>query len=407
MGFCELTENEFTTFADSHPLKTFLQTKEIAQIKKINGSDIYYVGVKENEKIVAATMMAAYGKFLGQKQFYSPRGLLVDYENKEVLNFFTSNLKKFIKNKKGYVLRIDPYIINKQRDIDGNIVENGIDNTHIVKYLESIGYISLNKSEQCKWMYALDVKDKTEDEIFKDMRQNTRNIIRKTMKTGIDIRELKYEELDTFKKIAEDTSLRKNFKDKTLSYYQNMYKLFGDKIKYIVAELNLDHYKELLNNEKNEISINISKLSDNKANDGKRKEMNNNIDIINKRINEANEIINKHGNKILLSAGMFLLYGDETVYLVSGNYAEFMKFNGQYLIQWEMIKYAIKNGYERHNFYGIMGNFDKNDKDYGIYEFKKGFNGYVIELVGEFELPITINYKVHNLLSRIKSKIKK
>lgn len=407
MEFLELTEDEFTNFADNHPLKSFLQTKQIAEIKKINGSDIYYVGVKNNNEIIAGTMIAAYGNFLGQKHFYSPRGFLLDYEDKELLNFFTKNIKKFVKEKKGYVLRIDPYIINKERDIDGNIVVDGVDNTHIVKHLESIGYIPLNKSEQCKWMYALDVENKTEDEIFKDMRQNTRNIIRKTLKTGITIRELSYDELDVFKKIAEDTSLRKNFKDKTLSYYQNMYKLFKDKIKYLVAELDLNNYKKLLYSEKEEISLSISKLSDNKANDGKRKEMNNNISIIENKLKEADTLIEKHGDKILLSAGMFLLYGDETVYLVSGNYAEFMKFNGQYLIQWEMIKYAINNGYKRHNFYGIMGNFDKNDKDYGIYEFKKGFNGYVIELVGEFELPITMNYKIHKILSKIKSIIKK
>ena len=41
-------------------------------------------------------------------------------------------------------------------------------------------------------------------------------------------------------------------------------------------------------------------------------------------------------------------------------------------------------------------------KDYGIYEFKKGFNGYVEELIGEYELPITWHYKLMKIIHKIK-----
>ena len=71
-----------------------------------------------------------------------------------------------------------------------------------------------------------------------------------------------------------------------------------------------------------------------------------------------------------------------------------MKFNSQYLIQWELIKYGIKKGFKKHNFYGIPENINEHPKDYGIYEFKKGFNGYVEELIGEYELPITFHYNI-------------
>ena len=98
---------------------------------------------------------------------------------------------------------------------------------------------------------------------------------------------------------------------------------------------------------------------------------------------------------------MFILYGDEVVYLISGNYKKYMQFNAQYLIQWEMINFAVNNNYKRYNFYGISGNFDKKDKNYGMYEFKKGFNGYVIKLIGELELPITFHYKIHKILKTI------
>ena len=73
-----------------------------------------------------------------------------------------------------------------------------------------------------------------------------------------------------------------------------------------------------------------------------------------------------------------------------------------YLLQWEMIKYGIKNGYKKHNFYGIPANINTHPKDYGIYEFKRRFNGYVEELIGEFECPISWQYYVFKIIHKLK-----
>ena len=101
-----------------------------------------------------------------------------------------------------------------------------------------------------------------------------------------------------------------------------------------------------------------------------------------------------------------MLIKPEVIYLSSGNYEEYMKYNSQYLIQWELIKYGIENGFKKHNFYGIPANINEHPKDYGIYEFKRGFNGFVEELIGEFELPVTWHYKLIDLIHKIKSKSK-
>ena len=83
-----------------------------------------------------------------------------------------------------------------------------------------------------------------------------------------------------------------------------------------------------------------------------------------------------------------MLYGREVVYLFGASYKPFMKYNSQYLLQYEMIKYATENGYDRFNFYGIDGNFNEDSKNYGLFDFKRGFNADVHELVGEFDLVI-------------------
>ena len=403
MNFCELTEEQFRTFLNHHPLKSFLQTPEIAQLREKNGWKKYYVGLKEHNKIVAATMMLSSGNFLGKKIFYAPRGILIDFENKELLKTFFTELKKFIKQNNGYVFRMDPYYDLSEHDIDGNIKEGGFNHTNTLKYLESLGFQKVTNPEQLEWMFALNIEGKTIDDLKKDFRQNTRNIINKTLKSNITVRELEYDELPSFKKLTEETSERKNFSDKSLSYYQDMYHLFKPKneIKYLIAEIHLSEYIESLKKEQNEILSKLDKLTPSKANEGKRKEYQISIDSITKKIKEAEIIQLENGNILALSCAMFILYGDEVVYLISGNYKKYMQFNAQYLIHWEMINFAVNNNYKRYNFYGISGNFDKKDKNYGMYEFKKGFNGYVIKLIGELELPITFHYKIHKILKTI------
>ena len=108
-----------------------------------------------------------------------------------------------------------------------------------------------------------------------------------------------------------------------------------------------------------------------------------------KKEQEFQKLNKKYGKKIVMASSMFLLFGHEVLYLYSGSYEEFMKYNAQYLIQWEIIQYAVKHHYDRYNFYGIEGNFQKENNDtYGIYEFKKGFDGNVEEMIGEFDLVI-------------------
>ena len=407
MEFVELTEKEYRTFWENHPLKTFLSAPEISELRKKSGWDTYFVGVKEKKKVIAASMLFSIKRHFNKYEFYSPRGYLIDFKDKKLVEFFTNELKKFVKEKNGYVLRIDPYIIYRQRDLDGNIVEDGEDNRDVVDNLISLGFkkVPVEKAEQVTWMFSLDLDGKTEEEILKEMKPNTRNQIKKTEKFGITVKEISYDELDRFQNIMVETGERKGFKVRKLSYFQEMYNLFHDKneVKYFITELDLDKYIKGLEKERKEKVDKLNSLSDAKYNDGAKKNLNNEMAAIDKRINESKETIEKNGsNVITLSGSMFMLIKPEVIYLSSGNYEEYMKYNSQYLIQWELIKYGIENGFKKHNFYGIPANINEHPKDYGIYEFKRGFNGYVEELIGEFELPITWHYKLMNLIHKIR-----
>ena len=352
MNFVALTSEEFRQFTDSSPYKSFMQTPEIAHMREKNGWTAYYFGVKEGKELVAATMAVAKPTFLGKSIYYTPGGPLVDYENTALLKFLIKNLKNYMKSHNGYVLQIDPYYELIERGRHGEVVEGGFNHQKALKSLQNLGFRPILHSSQPKYLFVMDINGRTADQILMDFKRNTRNHVRKSERAGVKVRELKRDELNKFKKITAATSERRHFIDRPLSYYEKMYDLFHDRgeVKFIIAEAEID------------------------------------------------------GKMTPLSAAMFMTYGDEAIYLFSGSDEKYMKeYNAQYAIQWHMIKYAADHGFKKYNFYGIQGLPAPSAKDYGIYEFKKGFGGHVVELLGSFELPLNpLFYYLHSLLAKLR-----
>lgn len=408
MKFTELTKDEFSKFVEKQDTNNFFQSIPMMERLERDGREVYLVGVKKDNKIVAASLIASTGHtFMGAKTFEAYKGFILDYHDDKLLKYMTGSCINFLKSKNGLRLVIDPYIPNISRDMDANVIEGQIDNRDVKFNLHRMGYKD-NDGAQVKWCYVLDINGKSSDELFNDFRSSTRNYINRTIsKYKLDIKTLKRDELSEFKKITSDTCDRRDFADKSLEYYENMYDVFGDDVTFKICSLNCDTYINALKADNEEMERKVEELSDSASNKKKKEVMRN--DILNniKKIKDTEELKKEKGNIIPLSAAMFMLYGNEIVYLFSGSYAEYMNFCGQYRLQWELIKYAADNGYRRYNFYGIQDVFNPQGKDYGVYEFKKGFGGYVEELLGSFEISISPKNKVYRLLKSVKKIIKK
>ena len=88
MKFQEITEKEYINYWKNHPLKTFLSSIEISKLRKKRNWETNYVGVKEDKKLIAATMLLSHKKHFNKYEFYSPRGYLLDFNNTELVNYF-------------------------------------------------------------------------------------------------------------------------------------------------------------------------------------------------------------------------------------------------------------------------------------------------------------------------------
>lgn len=427
MEFRKLTEKEFDNFASKHENASFNQNSYWGKLKKSNNWEYTFLGLLDNKKIVAATLLLSKMTPVKKKMFYAPRGFLIDYKNYDLLKEFTKNIKKYAKENNGIFVKIDPYINYQERDINGNIVE-GNDNKDAYKNLINLGYKHfgfnvMQETLQPRWIFVTDTKGKTVDEVMKNMDSKTRQIIRKNERMCIKTREISYDELDKFKDIMKHTGDRRKFIDRPLSYYQNMYKTLHAPgiLKIMVAEL---HAKELVNTYKNELKDLKTELETrknkhdngiNKMNEkkylSKQKETENNIERITKKLEEAKKLQKDNGDVILLGGILFLIYGKEVVSLVGGSYEKFMEYQSAYTVHWAGCKYAIENGYDRYNFYGITGDFNPKNPLYGLYLFKRGYGGKVVELIGEFDLVISkfwyfvynVSFKLYHGIKNIKN----
>lgn len=404
MEFQLLEREKFRQFLEQHPLKNFMQIPEIGSLRKKNGWQVYYVGVVKEKEILAASMLISHRRRFGCFEFYAPRGLLVDYSDKEVLSFFIQELKVFIKNKKGYILRIDPYYILRQRDIDGNIVEGGIDHTEELEYLHSLGFKKSKTSEQISWSFSLDL-DKDLDAILKNMRTFTKRSIKKAKKNNLIIRDATHKEIPLVKEILDATCERKHFANRDLEYFKDLYQLLARKgnARFVLCDIPLQKNLDDLNTQEQEERETIDRMIKNGSTEGKVEVHRKILEQLLERKQELENMIDKYGEIVSASTGIFITYGEEVLYLFGGNRKEFMHFGCPHFIQWEMIQYAKKNGFKKYNFYGISGNFDPNDASYGVYDFKKGFTGYVEELIGEHELVISpLHYFLFQIIRTIK-----
>ena len=416
----EISEKEYNKFIENYPDSLFFHSIAWGEFKKNTGWTMKIVGLEEKKEIKAAAILL--GKrlpIIKRTMYYSPRGFIIDYSNKKLVEKFTVELQKYIKENKVLFLKINPYLEYNERDIDGNIVSDKPNK--VVNYLKSLGYVhygfykdAKDKEElEPRWVSVLNIENKTEEQLVKEMRSTTRWQINKARKNCIEIKEASYDEIEIFKKIMEHTSDRREFDDRPISYYQEMYKILTkDNIyKLMLASIDLRKFNE---NNKEDLKKLEEKIN-RSTKENQKKEFESQKKVLEKRIEKVKQEIKEYGEKPFIAGGIYLSFGDQIVYLYGGSYKEFMGYGAQFLLQDEMIKYGIKNKYKKLNFYGIDGVFIKGSKNYGLFDFKRGLGGQVVELVGEFDLPSNkfiyriyrILFSIYKKLRHIKTRVKK
>ena len=410
MKFIEnVDKNEYEEFVENHKTKShFLQSYDWGLFSKDNKNVTpYYVGLENDKKKLVATALLLQRKMqLGYSYFYCPRGFVCDYSNKEIIKEFTEEIKKFAKKKKVIFLKIDPDVKLQNLDIDGNELE-GHTNFELVNYLKNLGYkhLGYNKAfehNQPRYTFRLDLTQGIES-IKNNFHSTTKKVMNKGNLYELEVFKNDEKYIDDFYKTMNDTADRENISIYSKEYYLNFYKDLhkNNHSDIYIVYLNKKKTLNILNNNLEETKKNQESLTS----DNKKKELQNQIDKLQKLIDEIKEV---KEDRIPLSSIITAKYGDKVWTIHGGNHSMLRSMNSNYLIYFEIIKDAVEEGYKTIDFFGTSYNPSQDDPEYGIWLFKKRLGGEYTEFIGEFDyIYKKFIYRLFNILVPIHRKLAK
>lgn len=332
MRFLEEADKEaYKEFLSNHERCNFQQSLEWGNVKEAWEKQVILSTDKDGKirgsLCVWIRKIPIFGNIM-----YSARGPVCDIHDEDVLKDLTDGANELAKKYNAFVLRIEPDIKK--------------DDSEFRDIVTNLGYKIKDDSKnfkdeiQPRFVFRLDIKGKTEDEVLKNCHQKTRYNIRLATKKGVVIKEGAKEDLKDFHDIMVETGKRDDFIIRSLSYFQKMY-----------DELVPTGHMKLL--------------------------------------------MAYHEDKPI--AGIIpIIYGKKVWYLYGASSNSYRNLMPNYLLQWTMIQEAISMGADMYDFRGVSGVVDENHPQYGLYRFKKGFGAEFTEFIGEVYIAYKpLKYKLY------------
>ena len=388
----KIDDIEFEKFVSKNKYSSFYQSKEWYQFKCNSKRNCELLGLYDNKKLIGVSLII-YVRILKFFSYaYASRGFVYNYEN---LNGFTSAIKRyFSSNKKVVFFRMDPPIIlkeyNKNMEVTidnfGEKIIKQLKNNSFIHYGYNLGFETL----QFRFVNRLLIIDSFSKQL-ELMNKSTKKNIDIAYKLGVRIKEVNEDDFDEVYRLFESTANRRNITCLSKEYYLNLIKSMKECIIMYIAYIDKKSLLEYLNKEIETNSSELNNLRKKMKNSNVGKKMLNQESILNNKLSRLEKLVvfaKKLSNYTNISSMLCIKKYDEIVSYVSGMDNDYRRFCPKYVLYSEMIKHAIKNNIKYVNFLGVKNIFDKDDKDYGILDIKRGFGGQTIEYIGEFDLPL-------------------
>ncbi len=384
MELIELNKEKFGSFIKSTNNTSLYQTAEYGSTMMKQGFKPLYVGLLDHDSIIAAALILVKRRLIF-KYGYCPRGFIIDYNNSDLLETWTKQLKKFLNKRKIIALKICPPILTSDPKFD-----------KIFRELLKLGYYHFGYNQGFEALKprfeALVDLTVPFDNLFFNIRKEYRTKIRSASNHGILIKKGEVEDLV----ILHNQTKRKYNRD--LQYFSDLYEHFSKqneidifyahfdtqtylktvKSNYELAERESDEINNLVLTEKEKKSSLINrKISiDQKFSEAKNK------------LIEATKVSSFYPNGINLASALVITHKDEAYVLIDGLKYEFKSFNAKHLLIWKLIENYQHYKFRKFNMGGITNPAITDEKFSGLNQFKLSFNATPIEYIGDFELII-------------------
>ncbi len=393
----DLKKDEYEEFVQNSKFNHFMQSYDFGQIRKDKGFIPHYVGLKDKGKIVCSALLLEKKLILGYSYLYSPRGYVIDFNDKKLVEEFTGELKKYAKSIKAIFIKIDPGVKLHNIDKNGNVTGD-FDNHELVEFLESLNYKHLGynlgfEHEQPRFTFRINL-DRPFEEIYQDMHPTTRKILNKGNQYDLDLYIGDEKDIDDFYITMKETSKREGIVQAPVKYYLDFYKIFNkDGLSDIyIVKADIKKVKKVFKDKIKELDLKIKNFNSDKYKNkdkvqNKIKDTQNQLDKLKRELDDINKIKEK---SVVLSSIITYKYVDKVWTVHGGNNSVIININANYLLYYTILKDAYDAGYKVMDCFGTCGTFnpDKNNPIFGIHSFKKRLGGEYTEFIGEFDLVV-------------------
>ena len=391
----DIEKEKYEEFVKNHPKSHFLQSYAWGEFAKSEKNLIpHYVGlIDDNEKLVATALLLEKKLPLGFSYLYSPRGYVIDFTNKELLDAFTKELKIFAKKKKAIFIKLDPDTVYHEEDNVGNQIINNDD--EVIRNLMELGYNHLGFTKNFETMqprYTFRIMmDKSWEEIENNFSKTTKQRIKKAEDLMVDVKIGTEEDLKTFYDLMILTENRKDFVTHNLKYYQSLYHIWNkdNSCQLFLGSIDLNKIINKQNNILDDLKKELESLDKenlSKSEKTKKQEIEKRIDKINNDLEKYIMAQTEYDNNITLSAHFIIEYGNKSWVLYAGNHNILSETYTNYKTYETHIKYYYDKGIKIYDQFGTIGDLRKDNPLLGLHEFKKKFGGNYVEFTGEFDL---------------------
>ncbi|HWQ45718.1 MAG TPA: peptidoglycan bridge formation glycyltransferase FemA/FemB family protein [Longilinea sp.] len=262
---------------------------------------------------------------------YSPRGPMVNWEDRSSRTAALSGLMDFAKQRKALFIKIDPEFI----------LSTGIPGAED-ESINSSGELVQQELRQSGWRYSsdqiqfrntvwLDLQG-GEENWLERMKQKTRYNLRLAQKKDVVVRIADESEFPLLYRMYQETSVRDGFVIRPQSYYIGVWQKF--------------------------ISQNLG----------------------------CALIAEVEGEPV---AGLVeLWFGQRAWYMYGMSTNKHREKMPAYLLQWEAMRQASLHGCTNYDLWGAPEVFDESDSMWGVYRFKEGLGGKVIRTLGAWDYPV-------------------
>lgn len=319
-------------FLASQSPNLFVQSWRYGEFFRSLGEEFYVLGIEHKGNLIGGSLVvtttAKRGKFL-----YLPYGPIMNFVQKTeegslLFSEFCKELRILAGKCGADFVRVSPFLE---------------DSILMRESFRAEGFKPAPMHVLAENTWILDLAP-SEEELFKQMRPTTRNLIRRGEREGVEIRMTQDEAaIDRLVALLQETAER--------------HKFVPFSKRYIQAEF--DAFKE-------------------------------GGDV---------QVFEAYFEGKMVSSAVIFFCGDTAIYRHSGSSTEKIKCQPSYFLQWNVIKEAKKRGLKYYNFWGIAPNGSSSKHPFaGITTFKTGFGGAQYDLLHCQDMPITRKYWLNWLI---------